>query len=110
MTASLQTLIEPQAVPAVSTLFFTATAATSFDAVTLYNALANAACKVTINWVPNAGAVAASNVICEHTVLPGEVYPVFALIGHILNPGDKIYAIAATGALVNLFASGTVNS
>lgn len=110
MAVTIQTLVAPQAVPNVSTLLFTATSPTSIDALTLYNPAANAACKVTLNWVPTAGSVANSNMTIEHTMQPGESYPVFGLIGQVMSTGDKLYAIAATTNLVNIFASGTVTS
>lgn len=110
MTVTIQPIIEPQAIPAASTLLFTATARTSIDALTLYNPKANAACAVTLNWVPAGSAVANPNITIEHTMQPGETYVVYGLIGQTLAAGDMIYAIAATGGLVNIFGSGTVSS
>ena len=107
MSVTIQTLIEPQQIPAASTLLFTASGPTAIDAMTLYNQVANAACKVSINWTTG-GAAAASNLVTEHTMQPGEVYPVFGMIGQVLTAADRIYATAATASLVNIMASGTV--
>lgn len=110
MAVTIQPLIEPQAIPNVSSLLFTAIGNTSIDALTLYNPLANAACKVTLNWVASGNSVANPNIVIEHIMQPGESYPVYGLIGQVMAAGDKLYAIAATTLLVNIFASGTVST
>lgn len=108
MAVNIQPLIQSQVLSSVLTQVFLAAAPTRIDAMTLFNPVGNAAETVTLEWVPRGGAVGAANIIASYILLGGGSASVFEMTGQVLAAGDMIYAKGATGALVNLFASGTV--
>lgn len=110
MAVQIAPLIQSQVLTSGFVVYFTASGFTRIDAMTLYNPVGNAAALVTLAWVPSGGSIATANQITSHNMLPGETFIPFGFIGQTLAAGDKIYAEAATGALVNLFASGTIQS
>lgn len=109
MAVTIQPLIQSQTLANSLAVYFTASAATRIDAMTLMNAGA-ATETVTIQWVPSGGAAATANIIAKITLLAGQSASVYQFIGQTMAAGDKIEALGATGGLVNLFASGTVST
>ena len=66
---------------------------------------------VTIYVVPNGGFAAASTATTlAFTLLPGQNYNGQNEYGMVLNPGDAIWALADTTSVVNILASGLLNS
>jgi hypothetical protein len=108
MTVNIQPLIQSHTLSNAYVSLFTASAPTRIDAVTLFNPTGNASETVTIEWVPTGGSTGAGNLIASYTLLGGNSATVYELIGQVMAAGDQIYAKGATGALVNMFASGTV--
>ncbi len=109
MAASIAPLIEPTIVASTVANLFTATVATRIGAFSLMNPSASTE-TVTVYWVPEGGSPATGNIVTKKTLIAGEIYPIYAMIGQTLAPGDMLQAFGATGGLVNIFASGTLNS
>ena len=113
MAVNIQPLIQSQVIGSTLAAVFTAVAATRIDAMTLFNPIGNATETITLEWVPHGGATGNANMIASYTLLGtsgGNSATVYELIGQVMGAGDMLYAKGATGALVNLFASGTIST
>jgi hypothetical protein len=65
---------------------------------------------VTVHMVPSAGTAGATNIILVKTLQTGETYTCPEVVGHVLEPGAFIQALASTAAVVNLRVSGRLVS
>ena len=115
MPVTLAPLFEPTQIANATTTYYTATNPTQIDKMTLVNSDNAAAHWASIYLVPSGGAAGAANRILlgnlpGKLLQPGESFDVTNAMGHILNPGDFIAAIADTAAKVTFFASGRVVS
>ena len=115
MPVTLKPLFEPVQIANAATTYFTAQAATQIDKMTLVTADNAASHYATVYLVPSGQAAGSAYAILFGN-LPGkllqpyESYDVINAMGHVLNPGDFIAAVADTAAKVNLFCSGRVIS
>ena len=65
----------------------------------------------TVYVVPSGGAVSNTNMVASaKTILPGRTETLYDLCGHVLDPGDAIYALASTAAVINMQLSGVEES
>lgn len=111
MAISIQPLFEPKAVPTGSAgVIFTATGVTRIDKLTVTNPSTSAPARVSVYWVAAGGVVSPANSIpLNHDLQPLDAWDVWPLMGHVLNKGDSIFAVATTGA-PSIFGSGTVSA
>lgn len=66
---------------------------------------------VTFYAVPSGGSVGSTNqTTIAKAILPGDTWNSPNEYGLVLNPGDALYGLADTGAVVNVFASGILAS
>lgn len=92
-------------------VYYSAGAPTRIDKCTLANPSLTVAYNATIYWVPNGGAAAPANaIVTQRIIQPKETWDVFGLIGHVLNQGDMIAALASVTGVLNFFGSGTTDS
>lgn len=111
MAFIIQPLFEPVRLTNVAAVYFTATARTQIQKLTISNPSATTGYTATVYWVPSGGAAGITNAIeTTRTVLPLEAWDVFSLIGHTLGIGDAIEALASTTLVLNFFGSGLVMS
>jgi hypothetical protein len=117
MNISLQTLLEPSYVPAANAAIFTNTTGQSvlLQKVTFTNN-SNAAVTLSLNWVPSGGAAGAANLIVNATSVSPKgptndgIYECIGLEGHILAPGDSLWAVAGTADTLVAAISGSLIS
>lgn len=110
MSVILQPLWEPVQLTNAAVNYYTAGAFTLVGKCTVSNPTAGAAA-VTIYWVPSGQSAAADNaIVTARIVQPKESFDVWPLIGHVLNVGDMIAALASVGGVLNFFGSGTTDS
>jgi len=91
-----------------ATTYYTAPPSTKarIDAMTLTNTSA-AAVTVTLHLVPAGGTAGDGNIILKaKSIGAGESYPVREALGHWLEPGGTIQALASAATSVTLVASG----
>lgn len=108
MATTGKRLVEGSQLTTSAATYYTAPASTKarIDAMTLANTGA-AAVTVTLHLVPNGGAADDSNVILkEKSIAAGESLTVREALGHWLEPGGTIQALASAAASVALVASG----
>jgi hypothetical protein len=106
----IQPLWEPVQLTNAAVAYYTAGAPTQINKLTVANPNA-AAFNCSIFWVPSGGAPGAGNAIATARIIqPLETWDVWGLVGHVLNTGDMIQALANTGGKLNFFGSGTVDS
>ena len=78
---------------------------TEIGAVTAYNG-SGAPVSLTIYRVTSGGTAGTGNVVAKRTLAQDESYSCPELIGHVLEPGDAIYASASSAGAINLVISG----
>jgi hypothetical protein len=107
MAVTAKPLFDAQQTAAAETQVYAAPAGTRtiIDKFTAYNSTA-AVAALSIKLVPAAGAPAASNQIVQRTLAVGEAYTFPEVIGHVLNPGDKISVLQSVANALTLRASG----
>ena len=108
MTVIAKALFNPLQAAAAETTQYTAPAATRtiIDKFTGTNTTA-AVATLTVKLIESGGAAGASNTIVSAKALqPGEAYTFPEVVGHVLNPGDKISTLAGTAAAITLRSSG----
>lgn len=111
MAFTIQPLFEPVRLTNVAVAYYTATARTQIQKLTISNPSAVTAYTATVYWVASTGAPTSLNAIeTTRTILPLETWDVFSLIGHTLAAGDSIQALASTTNVLNFFGSGLVMS
>ncbi len=104
MSVTSSCLFEAASAPSAETTIYTSTGArTMLDKLTSYGV---AAADLTLKIVANGGSAATSNILAKKTFAIGEAYTWPELVGHTLEPGDFISAIASAGSSVNLRVSG----
>lgn len=109
MSAVAQPLFEPVELNSTPTAYYTASANTRVDQMTVSNPSSTAAHLVTINWVKGGGSAdSISEIVPQRQMTAGESWNALPFVGHVLGAGDAIWA-SADGPL-NFFASGTVIS
>lgn len=109
MTTTVSVLIGAQNIEAADTDKYTAPGKGAWiDKFTATNYSAGVV-TVSVSLIPAAGALGASNLIVkEKSLAVAETYTFPELVGHFLNPGDKISWKASAAASVNGRVSGRV--
>lgn len=79
------------------------------DKFTLYNTDTSPR-TVTVHMVPSAGTAAPGNIVLVKTLQAGETYTCPEVVGHVLEPGAFVQALASTTLVVNLRVSGRLVS
>lgn len=107
MAVTLNQLVAPQQIANSATTYYTAAVTTRIDKVSVTNPTATAA-TVTFYIVPSAGSVGDSTTITKtRSINTLETWTVFDLIGHVMNAGDTLRAVASAATTLTLMASGT---
>ena len=112
MTSPLQQIVETQQLTNSAAQLYISAPGTWTQIVALGAVnIDTAVHQLTIYLVP-AGSAAGTGTASTpgFTLLPGSNYNGQNEYGMVLNPGDSIWALADTGAVVNIFASGLLNS
>jgi len=107
-TVTPKSLFTPLQAAAAQTTLYTAPVSTRtiIDKVTGTNTTATAA-TLTANLVASGGSASVANQIsAARTIGPSETYTFPELVGHVLNPGDFLSALAGTAAAITMRASG----
>lgn len=108
MAVTITPLFEPVQIANAATVYFTAQVPTQIQKLTVANPSNTTAYSVTLYWVPNAGAAGVTNAIQTTRFIQAlETWDAWPFIGHVLNPGDAIAALASVAAKLNFFGSGT---
>lgn len=102
MNIQLATLLEPSYVASATTALYTNGSGQSalLQKVTFTNNT-NVAVTLSVYWVPSGGAFGVSNIIVNAVSIAPKgptgdaVYECIALEGHILSPGDALWAVAS---------------
>lgn len=111
MTVNIQSLFSPATLTAGATTYYTAQAQTRLDKLTVSNPSTTVAYSVTINLVPAGGVAGVGNqIIGARNLQPLETWDSWPAIGHVLNVGDFISALASVAGHLVLFGSGTLVS
>lgn len=108
MAVTAKALFNPLQVAAGETTQYTAAAGvrTIIDKFTGTNTTAGAV-TLTVKLIESGGAAGASNtIVSARSLTAGETYTFPELVGHVLNPGDKISTLASAGASITVRASG----
>ena len=108
MTVRVNALFETAQIPNANTVLYTAPANTRtiIDKMTVTNTTGGAL-TVTVFLVPSGGAAnAGTTVISAQSVASNSTILCSEVVGHILNPGDAIVAIASAAASLTGRASG----
>ncbi len=117
MNIQFSTLLEPTPVPAAATAIYTNNSGqnallqkvTFTDNDTLAHTL-------TVWWVPSGGANGAANMVVNNVTISPKgptndgVYEAIVLEGHMLQPGDALWAIADDAAAVIAAITGSLIS
>lgn len=107
MSVTIVPLFEPTTIAGSATSYFAAPVPTQILKMTVANPNA-VAYTVTIYWVPNGGAAGITNaIVTTRPIQALETWDVWPFIGHVLNTGDFIAALASTATKLVFFASGT---
>ena len=101
------TIVEGQQLTASTATYYTAgTNRTRIDKMTICNTTGTAR-TFDLHIVPSGGAASASNqVIDAKSVGAGETYLCPEVVGHWLEPGDTIQAVASAASALSIVASG----
>lgn len=108
MSVQAKSLFSPLQVPAAETTLYTAPAATRtiLDKFTGTNTTAGAV-TITVKLIESGGAAGVSNtIVLTKSLAAGECYTFPEIVGHVLNPGDKISTLAGAGASITVRSSG----
>lgn len=103
MTVTPSALVETGYAANAETTVYTAAVRTIIDRCTGYGV---GVADLTIKLVPSGGSASAANVVEKKTFAIGDSYSFPAIVGHVLEPGDFISALASAGSAVNLRISG----
>jgi hypothetical protein len=112
MTSPVQQIIEMQQLTGAAAMYYTSpvgvwTQIISLGALNVDTAVHS----VTIYIVPNGSVAGASTLSTQaFTLLPGQNYNGQNEYGMVLNPSDAIWALADAGSVVNIQASGLLNT
>ncbi len=99
-------LIQGQHVGTSAAAYYTAGALTVIDKFTASNTGPSAAL-LTVYIVPSSGSAAAGNRVLPPVNIDSlEAYLCAELVGHVLEIGDSIWALADTGSAISIRASG----
>jgi protein involved in polysaccharide export with SLBB domain len=107
MTVTVRNIIPAKQMEAAQTTQYTSVAArTIIDSVTVTNTdTVNRT--FSVNLVQSAGSPGNSNLIIDdRTVVPGETYRCFELVGQVLEPGAFISTIASAATALTIRANG----
>ena len=112
MTSPVQQIIETQQLTNSAAALYTSAPGVWTQIVALGAVNVDSAVhQVTIYLVPAGGTAGTGTTSTPgYTLLPSANYNGQNEYGMVLNPGDSIWALADTGAAVNIFASGLLNS
>lgn len=103
MTVSLSALVEAGYAANSETTVYTATVRTIIDRCTGYGV---GVADLTLKLVPSGGSAGNSNIVEKKTFAVGDAYSFPAVVGHVLEPGDFISALASASSAVVLRISG----
>lgn len=112
MATTAAQLIAPQQVAGTATIYYTSGSGvkTRIDKLSVTNPTAGAV-SITIHIVPSGGSVGDSTTITKtRGVNTLETWNCPDLVGHVLNPGDTIRALASAATSLTLMASGAQTS
>jgi hypothetical protein len=105
---TLKVLIQGVHVTTSAVAYHAASALTIIDKFTASNTSGSDA-TLTVHLVPSGGSAAAGNkVLPSVNVEAGKVYLCAELVGHDLEAGDSIVALASVGSAISIRASGRV--
>jgi hypothetical protein len=107
MTITAKQLIAPQHITNTAATYYTATRVTGrADMMTATNT-DTAAHTLTVHIVPSAGSAAAGNkIISAKSIMPGETYVCYEMLGQNIPSGSFIQALADANTAIVLTASG----
>ena len=107
MTVTAKQLIAPQQITNAAVTYYTATRVTGrCDCMTATNT-DTAAHTLTVHVVPSGGSASAGNrIISAKSIMPGETYLCFEMIGWVIPNGSFIQALADANSVITLAASG----
>ena len=107
MAITPKALIESQQLTNANAIYYTATnVRTIIDKFTLVNTTAGAV-TATVDIVASGGtAGVASRLISARSIAAGETYTCLEIVGHIMNSGDTIQALASANTSITIRASG----
>ena len=107
MTVNAKQLIAPQQITDSAATYYTATRVTGrVDSMTATNT-DTAAHTLTVHIVPSAGSASAGNrIISAKSIMPGETYSCFEMVGQVIPSGSFIQALSDAGSVITLTASG----
>jgi hypothetical protein len=103
MTTLNKCLVETKYAENAETTQYTATTRTIIDKVTAFSAAGGT---IAIKLVPNGGSAGASNLVVTKTLAANESYTFPEVVGHTLNAGDFISALAGAANTVVIRISG----
>jgi hypothetical protein len=107
MAVIVKTLVAPKHMESTQTTQYTAIAAKALiDKATVTNTdTVNQT--FSVNLIQSGGSAANSNLIIDNvTVIPGETYQCYEIVGHELEPGAFISTIASSATALTLRISG----
>lgn len=107
MTTVSKCLLEAKYAANSQTTEYTAPTGTRtiIDKFTAYNEEVTAT-SLAVNLVASGGSASAANLVFTKTLAAGEMYTLPEVVGHVLNPGDFISAIAGAATAVVIRVSG----
>lgn len=107
MAVTPKAIIQSQQLTNANVTYYTATnVRTIIDKFTLVNTTAGAV-TATVDAVDSGGTAGASErLISARSIAAGETYTCPEVVGHILNPGDSIQALASANTSITIRASG----
>lgn len=107
MTVTTTQLIAPQHITNAAATYYTATRVTArVDSMTATNT-DTVAHTLTVHVVPSAGSAATGNkIISAKSIMPGETYICFEMLGKAIPSGSFIQALADANTTIVLTASG----
>ena len=107
MTVTARPLVTAQYAPNAETTLYTAGSGmrTIVDKCTAYNSDTGPQ-SITFKLVPSGGSAGASNVLVSKTLTAGETYTFPEVVGHVLEPGGFVSALAAVANKIVVRISG----
>lgn len=107
MAVTPKALIASQQLSNANVTYYTSTnVRTIIDKLTLVNTTAGAV-TATVDAVDNGGAAGVTErLISARSIAAGETYTCPEVVGHVLNPGDSIQALASANTSITIRMSG----
>lgn len=100
-------LFEPQYLPNVAGVLYTALSRTMWDKVTVANPSASTAYTCSLYWCPNGASPTAANaMVTTRQLQPLETWDCWFFVGHTMGVGDTFQGVASVATALVIFASG----